>query len=43
MAGNGHTIPLSQVVGALSYALDLTEGEPAGHAIRSCNQPIHMP
>ncbi len=36
MAGNGHTIPLSQVVGALSYALDLTEGEPAGHAIRSC-------
>jgi HD-GYP domain-containing protein (c-di-GMP phosphodiesterase class II) len=29
-------IPLSQLIGALSYALDLTEGEPAGHAVRSC-------
>jgi HD-GYP domain-containing protein (c-di-GMP phosphodiesterase class II) len=29
-------IPLSQVVGGLSYALDLTEGEPPGHAARSC-------
>src|SRR5262245_53687167 len=27
---------LSEVVGALSYALDLTEGEPPGHAARSC-------
>jgi HD-GYP domain-containing protein (c-di-GMP phosphodiesterase class II) len=27
---------LSEVVGALSYALDLTEGEPPGHAKRSC-------
>ncbi len=27
---------LSEVVGALSYALDLTEGEPPGHAVRSC-------
>jgi hypothetical protein len=24
------------VIGALSYALDLTEGEPSGHAARSC-------
>jgi putative nucleotidyltransferase with HDIG domain len=29
-------IPLSQVIGALSYALDLTEGQPQGHAARSC-------
>ena len=28
-------IPLSEVIGALSYALDLTEGEPPGHAVRS--------
>jgi HD-GYP domain-containing protein (c-di-GMP phosphodiesterase class II) len=27
---------LSEVIGALSYALDLTEGEPPGHASRSC-------
>jgi HD-GYP domain-containing protein (c-di-GMP phosphodiesterase class II) len=30
------TILLSEVIGALSYALDLTEGEPPGHAVRSC-------
>jgi HD-GYP domain-containing protein (c-di-GMP phosphodiesterase class II) len=29
-------IRLSEVIGALSYALDLTEGEPPGHAVRSC-------
>ena len=29
-------VPLSEVVGALSYALDLTEGEPPGHAARAC-------
>jgi HD-GYP domain-containing protein (c-di-GMP phosphodiesterase class II) len=29
-------IPLSRVVGALSYALDLTEGESPGHAVRAC-------
>ena len=29
-------VPLSRVVAAMSYALDLTEGEPAGHAVRSC-------
>jgi HD-GYP domain-containing protein (c-di-GMP phosphodiesterase class II) len=29
-------VPLSEVIGALSYALDLTEGEPPGHSIRSC-------
>jgi HD-GYP domain-containing protein (c-di-GMP phosphodiesterase class II) len=29
-------VRLSEVIGALSYALDLTEGEPPGHAVRSC-------
>ena len=32
----GHTLRLSQVVGALSCALDITEGQPEGHAARSC-------
>ncbi|MBA3842483.1 MAG: metal-dependent phosphohydrolase, partial [Actinobacteria bacterium] len=27
---------LSEVVAALSHALDLTEGQPAGHAVRTC-------
>jgi HD-GYP domain-containing protein (c-di-GMP phosphodiesterase class II) len=27
---------LSRVLAAMSYALDLTEGEPPGHAVRSC-------
>jgi HD-GYP domain-containing protein (c-di-GMP phosphodiesterase class II) len=29
-------VPLSRVLGALSRALDLTEGEPPGHAARTC-------
>ena len=28
-------VALSEVLGALSYALDITEGEPPGHAIRT--------
>ena len=28
--------PLSEVIGALSHALDLTEGQPVGHAQRAC-------
>ena len=34
-AGPSH-VALSAVIGGLSYALDLTEGEPAGHATRTC-------
>jgi putative nucleotidyltransferase with HDIG domain len=30
-------IALSQVIAGLSYALDVTEGEPAGHAVRTCH------
>jgi putative nucleotidyltransferase with HDIG domain len=29
-------IKLSEVIGALSYALDITEGQPKGHAARTC-------
>lgn len=34
--GTGERMPLSQLLGALSFALDLTEGQPHGHAARSC-------
>jgi len=37
--GGSHGQPevrLSEVVSALSYALDITEGQPAGHAVRTC-------
>ena len=27
---------LSEILCAFSYALDLTEGQPAGHSLRSC-------
>src|SRR3954468_24302132 len=30
------TLWLSEVVSALSYALDITEGQPEGHAVRTC-------
>lgn len=29
-------LPLSTLIGALSYALDLTEGQPEGHCVRAC-------
>ena len=29
-------ISLSEVLSALSYALDLTDGQPAGHTLRTC-------
>ena len=35
MAASG-TIRLSSVLSALSYALDLPEGHPSGHASRTC-------
>ncbi len=31
-----HQVSMSEIVGALSYSLDITEGQPEGHAIRSC-------
>ena len=35
-------IRLSELLGALSHALDLTEGQPAGHCVRSCWIGIHI-
>ena len=33
---NASELNLSEVVSAMSYALDITEGQPEGHALRSC-------
>jgi HD-GYP domain-containing protein (c-di-GMP phosphodiesterase class II) len=33
---DSHEIALSELIGALSRALDIAEGEPPGHAMRSC-------
>lgn len=35
-------VRLAEVLGALSYALDLVEGQPAGHCIRCCWIGIHL-
>lgn len=35
-------IHLSDVVGALSYALDITEGQPVGHSLRCCWLGMHI-
>jgi putative nucleotidyltransferase with HDIG domain len=32
----GRELRLSDVVSAMSYALDITEGQPEGHAVRTC-------
>lgn len=37
-----HPLSLSEVISALSYALDLTEGQPAGHSIRCCWIGMHI-
>jgi len=35
-------VHLSEVVGALSYALDITEGQPVGHSLRCCWIGMHV-
>lgn len=35
-------VRLSEVLGALSFALDMTEGQPAGHCVRACWIGIHV-
>ncbi len=35
-------VSLSSIIGALSYALDLTEGLPAGHSLRCCWVGMHV-
>ncbi|MEO7145682.1 MAG: HD domain-containing phosphohydrolase, partial [Bryobacteraceae bacterium] len=34
--GVGSPVRASEVISALSYALDLTEGQPMGHSVRTC-------
>lgn len=36
------TLKLSQLISALSYALDITEGQPEGHCLRSCWIGMHI-
>lgn len=36
------SVRFSEVVSALSYALDITEGQPAGHAARTCMIGMHI-
>jgi HD-GYP domain-containing protein (c-di-GMP phosphodiesterase class II) len=36
------TVQLAELVSALSYALDLTEGQPAGHNVRACWIGVHV-
>jgi len=35
-------VALSEVLGALSYALDITEGQPVGHSLRCCWIGMHI-
>jgi len=35
-------VTLSEVLGALSYALDITEGQPVGHSLRCCWVGMHI-
>jgi HD-GYP domain-containing protein (c-di-GMP phosphodiesterase class II) len=42
MVDKVQNLSLSQVISALSYALDLTEGQPAGHSVRCCWIGMHI-
>jgi HD-GYP domain-containing protein (c-di-GMP phosphodiesterase class II) len=35
-------VKLSELIGALSYALDITEGQPPGHCVRCCWIGMHI-
>ncbi len=39
---SGLHLSLSEVIGALTYALDLTEGQPPGHCLRCCWIGFHV-
>ena len=32
----GSDLRMSEILSALSFALDITEGQPEGHAVRTC-------
>ena len=38
----GASLRLSEIIAALSYALDLTEGQPPGHCVRACWIGMHI-
>jgi HD-GYP domain-containing protein (c-di-GMP phosphodiesterase class II) len=42
VAGGESQLRLSEVIGALSHALDLTEGQPPGHCMRACWIGFHV-
>ena len=35
-------LKLAELIGSLSYALDLTEGQPDGHCLRACWIGMHI-
>ena len=39
---NQQHLSLAEVISALSYALDLTEGQPPGHSLRCCWIGMHL-
>ena len=41
-AAHRPVIRLAELLGALSYALDMVEGQPAGHCVRCCWVAIHI-
>lgn len=42
MASELSEFKLAELIGSLSYALDLTEGQPAGHCVRCCWIGMHV-
>jgi putative nucleotidyltransferase with HDIG domain len=38
----GPRLQLSELIGALSHALDITEGQPVGHCVRACWIGMHI-
>lgn len=42
MKSSSEVLHLSELIGALSRALDLTEGQPAGHCVRCCWIGMHI-
>jgi HD-GYP domain-containing protein (c-di-GMP phosphodiesterase class II) len=40
--GAAGSLRLAELIGALSHALDITEGQPAGHCVRACWIGMHI-
>ncbi len=41
-SSGGSSLKLSELISALSYALDITEGQPEGHCVRCCWIGMHI-